>query len=656
MADDSRITKAQLREAMNKVKIYTNNKIANITSATKVEPEELDMPKVFIYGSALPTTKTDVLLTMDYISNTDKFSSYIKLKCQGTSSMSFDKKNFTISMFNDEERVTKLKKNFKGWGEQSKFVLKANYVDTTHTRNLSGARIAYDMIESRPDSEFKSNLLNAPRYGLVDGFPIKLYFNGEFYGIYTWNIPKDGWMFNMDKNNPNHIVLCAEKNTDGNSSLINSCQFKKLWTNGDEGDWSVEFGTYSQTVADSLNRCINFVMTATDDEFKTNISQYFDLYSLLDYYCFSYLTCHLDGLAKNMLMVTYDGVIWGASLYDMDSIYGVQWHGNSYVATNYQCPEEYQEQFSLLWERIEFCFGEELYARYQELRQGALSLSNIIKHVEEIYDIIPDRVFADEHAKWTNLPQVSANTMTRFRNYMRDRAVYVDNEMKVIGTKIACTGITLDKNTLTFNEINKSDEVIITTYEKGFLSRSQYGYSSGYEMGEVIPNANDVTTDYIPCDNNNEFTIDNSAGGTGMGVVGYGSDKQALYVLNFDSYTWKSKEESVEMYVTADVNPLNIINIPEDVKYFRICFYTLTPETITITKKYINNSIYQTLTATVTPTNTTDRVLWSVNPTDIVVVDDGVVTPIANGNCIVTATCGDYSASCSITVEAIIHS
>lgn len=486
----------------------------NTPSVAHIEPEELDMPKVFFYGNALPTAKDNVNLTMDYISNTAKFSSFVKLKCQGTSSMSYAKKNFTITMFSDEARATKLKKDFKGWGAQSKFCLKANYVDTTHTRNISGARIAYDMVASRPDSPFKQQLLQCPRNGAVDGFPIKLYFNGEFYGIYTWNIPKDAWMFNMDKNNPNHCVLCAEKNTDGNANLINSCQFRQLWTNGDGNDWSVEVGTYSTDMVASFNRCINFVMTATDQEFHDNIGQYFDLYSLLDYYCFSYFVNHLDGLAKNMLMATYDGVIWGASLYDMDSIYGVSWNGGSFVSPQYQCPEQYQEQFSALWPRIERCFATELYARYLELRQGALSLSNIVKHVEEIYDVIPDRVLADEKAKWTSLPNVSTNTMTRFRNYMRDRAVYVDAQMQEIGTKVPCTGIVLSTDTLSF-----------------------------------------TTTDT------------------------------------------------------------------------------------------------QTLSVVVSPTNCTDTVTWSVSPSGIVTVNNGVVTPITNGSCTITVTCGSYSDTCSVTVS-----
>ena len=334
---------------------YSSNKIESIkenlssqieaisgetTGTSKVEPEELDMPKVFFYGTALPTTKDNVNLTMDYVSNTAKFSSFVKLKCQGNSSMSSAKKNFTVTMYSDEMRQTKLKKDFKGWGAQSKFCLKANYVDTTHTRNLSGARIAYDMVASRPDSPFKQQLLQCPRNGVVDGFPIKLYFNGEFYGIYTWNIPKDGWMFNMDKSNPNHMVLCAEQNNNGSSTVDNNtliCEFRKEWDGGGNS-WSIEFGTLNDTLKNSFNRCINFVMTSTDEQFKANIGDYFDLYSLLDYYCFSYLVAHIDGLGKNMLMATYDGIIWGACLYDMDSIYGGDWNGTSFKAANIQCP------------------------------------------------------------------------------------------------------------------------------------------------------------------------------------------------------------------------------------------------------------------------------------------------------------------------------
>ena len=602
MADTSKITLGQLKTALTQAKNYTDNEIAGVTGASKVEPEELDMPKVFFYGTALPTSKTNVDLTMDYISNTTKFSSFVKLKCQGTSSMNYAKKNFTVAMYSDEARVTKLKKDFKGWGAQSKFCLKANYVDTTHTRNISGARIAYDMVNSRPDSSFKQQLLTAPRYGLIDGFPIKLYFNGEFYGIYTWNIPKDDWQFNMDSGNPNHMVLCAERNNDGSNTIdsVLMCEFRKEWDGSDGTSWSIEVGTYSDALKDSFNRCVRFVMNATDTEFHDNIGEYFDLYSLIDYYCFTYLTAHMDGLAKNMLMATYDGVIWGCSLYDMDSIYGANWNGVNFLSTTLRCPEDYQETNSLLWQRIESCFATELLARYNELRQGALSLSNIIKHVEEIYDVIPDRVFDDEKVKWGDLPGVSTNTMTRFRNYMRDRAVYVDAQITEIGTKIACTGITLSANSLSFT----------TTDAQTITATKQPSNTTDVLTWSVSP-VGIVTVD--------------------GGVVTPIANGNCTITATCGSQT-----------ATCTVN----VALPS----IACTGITLNNSTLEIDASVLTTA---TLVATVTPDNCTDAITWSVSPEGIVTVENGLVTVVADGQATVTATCGGYTATCIINVSGL---
>lgn len=68
------------------------------------------------------------------------------------------------------------------------------------------------------------------------------------------------------------------------------------------------------------------------------------------------------------------------------------------------------------------------------------------------------------------------------------------------------------------------------------------------------------------------------------------------------------------------------------------------------------NSLSDTLTLipTVTPSNTTDAVIWSVDDSAVARVEGGVVTPLAGGSVTVTATCGSYSASCSISIHAFI--
>lgn len=59
------------------------------------------------------------------------------------------------------------------------------------------------------------------------------------------------------------------------------------------------------------------------------------------------------------------------------------------------------------------------------------------------------------------------------------------------------------------------------------------------------------------------------------------------------------------------------------------------------------------LIAIVEPSNSSEEVVWKSSNTEIATVDNGVVTPITDGSCTITATSGDYSASCATTVAFI---
>ena len=501
----------------------TQQKISHIIesmSISTIEPSDDDIPKVFIDG-IMPTTKDDVLAELTYISKTLSFHSYITIKCQGTSSMRYPKKNYTIKLFSDKDRTIKLKKDFRGWGEQNKFCLKANWIDLSHSRNVVSARLWGDIVKSRENyNELPEMLCTSPNQGAIDGFFIKAYYNGVYQGRYTWNIPKDAWMANMDDELDTHCILCGE-NYDG------GC-FRALPII-DESDWSDEIhDTCPDSIKARWTEIINFVMTSSDEDFKANLGNYFDIKSLIDYHIFGLAMCGLDSYGKNQIYITYDGNKWIASMYDLDSTWGLYWNGETLVAADY-AREKFEDkvqgrQGNLLYERLEQNFYEDLQTRWEYLKNNALSLTNIINRFERFTDIMTSDLIKEDYASTTangnysGIPSVAKNNIQQIRNFAASRRTwtdeYLDNLTPIV--RVPCTGITLSANELVFTE---------------------------------------------------------------QGT--------------------------------------------------------------------------QTIVATVEPTDTTDKVIWTTNDENVATVDKGVVTAVFNGNATITATCGDFSATCSVTISGI---
>lgn len=71
---------------------------------------------------------------------------------------------------------------------------------------------------------------------------------------------------------------------------------------------------------------------------------------------------------------------------------------------------------------------------------------------------------------------------------------------------------------------------------------------------------------------------------------------------------------------------------------------------ITINKTSTEISTAETLIASVTPVNTTDTVTWASSDTTVATVNNGVVSAVSSGYATITATCGNYSATCAVTV------
>lgn len=415
--------------------------IIDETFAAKIVSE---LPKLYLDGDikSLKDKKQENKISVSYESESIKFEGYAKIKLQGSSSLSYSKKNYTIKFYKDEDFDEKYTIDF-GWGAQYKYCLKANWIDKTHTRNVVTANIVADI-------QKKYNLLmDTPNYGEIDGTPIEIYANGEFLGLYTLNIPKDAWMFNMDEDNENHIVVAADIWND-------VTLFKKVGATFE--DYGVEAGPETDNTLEKLNRVHSFVVNSSDEEFKENIHKYFNLDSLLNYYVMMEFAELVDNAAKNMLLVTYDGKIWYTTLYDLDSSWGTTTSGNDTL--NYDILVG-DSSDSNLWNKVKRCFPNELADRYFEIRKEILNKEYVMDKFSSFYSSIPDEAFERENEKWQNIPGYDIGQISEF---LDERIPLIDKMFTELYTKAGTVTVVYTKNndgTVTAKLANVRNDIII---------------------------------------------------------------------------------------------------------------------------------------------------------------------------------------------------
>ena len=411
--------------------VFEDNIIEKVKDASPkiVEPADDDIPMIFITGT-IPDSKTYVSGELEYVSKSYRFHAYTYIKLQGTSTLNLPKKNYTVKLYSDENRSVKLNKEFKNWGFHNNFVLKADYNDILHARNVVGAKLWSKVVRSRSDYDtLPEELKNSPNNGAIDGFPVRVYVNGTYNGLYNWAIPKCDWMVGMNSSNANHVLLSAEFNDNGDVAYQNNpCNFNTLW-DGSEDYFSVEVGKNSEKLVNSLN---NVILSITYNDQKV-FEHVLDIQSAIDYFIFQEIILGTDGLAKNMLLATYDMHKWYLSAYDMDSTFDLDWNGQILGCYDSDMPyAPYNNHFSSLLRYIRNNYYDAHVERYTELRKSVLSCSSIIEEFEKYIGIFGEDVYIQDTSIYPDIPSVVDNTLKSLRIFVRDRLEYLDNHYGVV--------------------------------------------------------------------------------------------------------------------------------------------------------------------------------------------------------------------------------
>lgn len=417
------VTEATLTVSGQKIEKCVNCGERVRTRLEKLTAADLGMPAVYVTDyveDAVPTAdlfkeQGEILVKLKYESNDDNiedFDCITRLKVQGASSAYYEKRNYTVKFYTDESLTQKLKVDL-GWGKENQYCLKANYVDSSHARNIVGAQLSAMVAESRDNVD--ASLASAPNYGLIDGYPVLMYINGKFHGLYTLNIPKDHWQFGMkgsDEEQKQAIITGAYWTESVRMA-------EKIGYSLENSGWDMEHCSTQDTrwVKDSFNKLIETLNIKDKQRLRNELPKYLDIEAAIDNMLLTYTLNAADNVSKNTIWVTYDGVKWIPSMYDMDATFGMFWDGTpvdeitacsvypSLSSNSFGLDGHASQMFHVL---LKF-YPDEVEARWSSLRKTVITMENIEKLFEDFFSLIPEEAFRAEDAKWKNIPYAAEN-------------------------------------------------------------------------------------------------------------------------------------------------------------------------------------------------------------------------------------------------------
>ncbi len=346
------------------------------------------------------------------------------LRIQGTSSTTYPRKNYRLYFNRASKYGTKLYVNgvevadfkyaFKpGARPIDIFCLKADFSDSSSTHNTGAVRIVNDIWK-------KCNWLTPPQKAYtgnydvrigVDGFPMDLFYDNDgtgenvYLGKYNFNNEKSGsgqiYGFEGIEGYNDEAALGGERNKCICLEFLNNSETLCLFGTGemDTFDDALEFrfkadetwATAHEDDKAAVTRLWTWIKACegNSEKFLAEYEEYFDNDSPFAWYLITDYFMAVDNRAKNMMLVTWDGLKWQFIPYDMDTVFGER--NDSVLKYDYTITWETMDESigsyafaghdSVLWELVRGC-PDKLREVADKLR-STMSLEYVLKVFNE---------------------------------------------------------------------------------------------------------------------------------------------------------------------------------------------------------------------------------------------------------------------------------
>lgn len=374
------------------------------------------------------------------------FSSYVSLEVQGSSSVGYPKKNYTLGFFSDAGYSQAVKVQVGDVPAHDEWIFKANYVDSSNCRNIGGNNLWEAMVQSRTSlngykrevdqfyvSKTGNDAIVTNATGHVVGYPCVMYVNDEFYGVGSFNIGKKYFNYNLDRAKPTQIQI------DWGGSQCDLTKMYDNYTSGAvdyKGDPVFEFKS-PKKVTNATLACLSAwdaFAASSQSSFTQNANTFLNKQNAIDYYLFSDFTLNYDGLGKNFQFVSWNGVQFNFMPYDLDSIFGSNYSGTGTMPANGVLDiGDLPQNSRLFWSKLKTAYLVDMKARYKQLRDAKIfHEDNVYKICMDLASKYPRDLILTEFEKWPDLPSKTYSNVNQIVSWSKQRLAYLDTQYEYI--------------------------------------------------------------------------------------------------------------------------------------------------------------------------------------------------------------------------------
>lgn len=381
--------------------------------------------------SGLPTSSSEKLDA--YVDFYDNNGGYMRkdivLTQQGSDANNAEKKNLSVTF--KPQSADDMDVVFGSWVPQNEYLLKAFYND-----GLRGtAEIAYELYDQIMGISEGARMTG-------DAFPCVVYVNGNFEGVYAWQLKKHRKNMGLAKDDPKQVWLDGtlnDKQLFAPEASINWTKFevrnpKDLYNmdgtdyDGDNPQELLDETSAAYTAKKKQVRCaeakshiialshysselMNLETDgATFEEMRNAIAERFDVDNLVKYMVFSLATNNYDGFSKKWQWYTMDGQHWAVAPYDCELTFGYNDDDVTKLWTADKSSKKYDYKMEnttkdgpMQW--IKRYFWEDVKSEWMAQRsKGIISVENIMSIVNSWSDRIESDDYANEWSKWSESP------------------------------------------------------------------------------------------------------------------------------------------------------------------------------------------------------------------------------------------------------------